>query len=101
MNSIPISNLHTVSLMKKYFFRFIQLTDNKIVTHLYCNSTDRHQYLHYDLCFAEHIKRSIVFSQKLRLKKICSQKSDLDSNVKELKTGLAKEVIEIKYLGAS
>ena len=44
-----------------------------------------HQYFHYDSCHAEHIKRSIIFSQTLRLKRICSQKSDLDSHVKELK----------------
>ena len=63
----------------------IKLTDGKIVTDLYCKSTDSHQYLHYDSCHAEHIKRSIVFSQTLRLKRICSQESDLNSPVKELK----------------
>ena len=34
----------------------IKLTDGKIVTDLYCKPTDSHQYLHYDLCHAEHIK---------------------------------------------
>ena len=36
-----------------------------IHTDLYCKSTDSHQYLHYDSCHAEHIKRSIIFSQTL------------------------------------
>ena len=43
----------------------IKLTDGKIVTDLYCKSADSHQYLHYDSCHAEHIKRSIIFSQTL------------------------------------
>ena len=51
----------------------------KLSTDLYCQPTDSHQYLHYDSCHAEHIKRSIIFSQALRLKRVCSQKSDLDS----------------------
>ena len=37
----------------------------KITTNLFCKPTDDHQYLHYDSCDAEHIKRSIVFSQTL------------------------------------
>ena len=68
----------------------IKLADGKIVTDLYCKSTDTHQYLHYDSCHTEHIKRSIVFSQTLRLKRICSQKSDLNSHVKELKSWFSK-----------
>ena len=67
---------------KIYFLDLvIKFTDGKIATDLYCKSTDSHQYLHYDSCHAEHI----VFSQTLRLKRICSQKSELDSHVQELK----------------
>ena len=33
----------------------VKLTDDKIVTDLYCKSEDSHQYLHYDLCHAELI----------------------------------------------
>ena len=33
----------------------VKLTDDKIVTDLYCKSEDSHQYLHYDLCYAELI----------------------------------------------
>ena len=40
--------------------------------------------------YAEHIKRSIIFSQTLRLTRICSQKSDLNSLVKELKNWVSK-----------
>ena len=45
---------------------------------------DGHQYLHYDSCHADHIKRSIIFSQTLRLKRICSEKNDLNVDVEDL-----------------
>ena len=76
----------------------IKLTDGKIITDLYCKPTDSHQYLHYDSCHAEHIKRSIIFSQTLRLKRICSQKSDLDSHVKELKNWFSKRGYPAKVI---
>ena len=46
--------------------------------------------IYYDSCHAEHIKRSIVFSQTLLLKKICSEKKDLDSNVENLREWFRK-----------
>ena len=61
---------------------------------------DSHQYLYYDSCHSEHIKRSIRLSQIIPLKRISSQKSDPRSPVKELKTGLAKGVIQRKELGS-
>ena len=51
---------------------------------------DGHQYLHYDSCHADHIKRSIIFSQTLRLKRICSEKNDLNVHVEDLKTWFRK-----------
>ena len=63
----------------------IKLTDGKIVTDLYGKSQDSHQYLNYDSCCAEHVKRSIVFGQTLRLKRTCSENSDLESHLKEFK----------------
>ena len=40
----------------------IKLTDDKIVTDLSWKPTDSYQYLHYDSCHTEHLKRSIIFS---------------------------------------
>ena len=48
------------------------------------------QYLHYDSCNADHIKRSIIFSQILRLKRICSEKNDVNVHVEDLKTRFCK-----------
>ena len=63
----------------------IKIKEGKLITDLYCKPTDGHQYLHYDSCHADHIKRSIIFSQTLRLKRICSEKNDLNAHVEDLK----------------
>ena len=68
----------------------IKIKEGKIITDLYCKPADGHQYLHYDLCHANHIKRSIIFSQTLRLKRICSEKNDLNVHVEDLKTWFRK-----------
>ena len=44
----------------------IKHTNGKTFSNLYCKPTDSHQYLYYDSCHAEHITRSIVFSQTLQ-----------------------------------
>ena len=86
-------------LKRKLIFQIQSLlTDGKIVADLYCKPTDSHQYLHYDSCHAEHIKRSIFFSQTLRLKRICSQKSNLDSHVRELKNWFSKRGYPVKVI---
>ena len=68
----------------------IKIKEGRIITDLYCKPTDGHQYLHYDSCHADHIKRSIIFSQTLRLKRICSEKNDLNVHVEDLKTWFHK-----------
>ena len=72
----------------------IKISDGKIITDLYCKSTDSHQYLRYDWYHGGHIKKSKVFSQALQLKRLYSQKTDLDFQQKKLQTGLAKEDIQ-------
>ena len=56
----------------------------RIITDLYSKPTDGHRYLHYDSCHADHIKRSIIYSQTLRLKRIYSEKNDLHADVEDL-----------------
>ena len=68
----------------------IKIKEGRVITDLYCKPMDGHQYLHYDPCHADHIKRSIIFSQTLRLKRICSEKNDLNKHVKDLKTWFRK-----------
>ena len=68
----------------------IKIKEGRIITDLYCKPMDGHQYLHYDSCHADHIKRSIIFSQTLRLKRICSEKNDLNKHVEDLKAWFRK-----------
>ena len=45
------------------------------VTDLYIKPTDTNQYLHANSCHVYHSKKSIPYSQALRLNRICSENS--------------------------
>ena len=55
-------------------------------------------YIKYNTLKKNYIKRSIIFSQTLRLKRICSQKSDLDFHVQELKNWFSKWGYPVKVI---
>ena len=61
-----------------------------IITDLYCKPMDGHQCLHYDSSHTDHTKRSIIFSHTLPLKRICSEKNDLNVDVEDLKIWFRK-----------
>ena len=48
--------------------------------------TGRHQYLHYTLADPNHTKRSIVYSQTLRLSRICSYQNDFEKHLEDMKS---------------
>ena len=64
----------------------IRLSDGNISTNLYVKPTDRHQILHYTSFHPDHTKRSIVFSQALRVSRICSEKSDFLKHLEKRKS---------------
>ncbi len=51
-------------------------TDGTLWTSLYSKPTDSHNYMHYDSAHPMHIKRSLPYSQFLRVKRICSKETD-------------------------
>ena len=53
----------------------ITVSERKLKTTLHIKSTDRHQYLHYASSHREHTKRSVVFSQTLRISRLCSEEN--------------------------
>ena len=70
---------------------------------LYIKPTDRHQYLHYSSSHPKRTKRSIVFSQGLRVSRTCSYEKDFRKSTMEvkswfLKRGYPKSLVE-KELG--
>ena len=67
---------------------FLNLTvikmDNQLVTDLYVKPTNTHQYLHASSYHVSHFKKSIPFSQALRLNRICSENAFFDKQCNEL-----------------
>ena len=49
-------------------------------------STDKHQYLHYTSAHPDHTKRSIVFSQALRVSRIRCNKTDFERHLDDMKS---------------
>ena len=58
---------------------------DKFVTDLYCKATDCHQYLHYNSCHPDHMKKSSIYSQGLRIKRLCSDHQKLQTHLQNLK----------------
>ena len=71
------SNFLMRKIRKHYFLDLnVSLLDGNISTDWYVKPTDRHQFLHYASSHSDHTKCSIVFSQVLRVSRICSEKTD-------------------------
>ena len=61
---------------------------NQLVTDLYVKPTDTHQHLQNSSCHVSHCKKSIPFSQALRLNRICSENAFFDKRCNELEVWL-------------
>ena len=66
----------------------VKKTNKQLVTDLYIKPTDTHQYLHASSCHVYHSKKSIPYSQALRLNRICSENSSYDKRCNELEVWL-------------
>ena len=58
---------------------------DQVVTDLYCKATDCHQYFHYDSCHPDHMKKSSIHSQGVRIKRLCSDGHKLQKHLQNLK----------------
>ena len=77
----------------------VNLFKNKFTMDLYVKSTDIRQYLDYTSSHPEHTKKSIVYSQTLKLRRICSFETDFVKHKNKmkswfLKTGYLKRLID-------
>ena len=61
---------------------------NQLVTDLFIKPTDTHQYLHASLCHFSHCKKSIPFSQVLRLNGICFENASFEKRCNGLEIWL-------------
>ena len=64
----------------------VSFCEGKLTRDLHVKRNDRHQYLHYTSAHPNHTKRSIVYSQALRLSRICSYKNDFEKYLEEMKS---------------
>ena len=62
----------------------VKLRSNSISTSVFYKPTDNHQYLHFSSSHPLSLKKSIVFSQCLRLKRICSDPIDYKDSISRL-----------------
>ena len=65
-------------------------SNGKLITSSYSKPTDRRQYLHYGSGHPEHTKRYTVYSQALRIKRVCSQESDFNEHSLNLRSWFLK-----------
>ena len=77
----------------------VQLSGGEHITNLHIKPTDRHQYLHFTSSYPNHTKRSIIYSQALRVSRICSRECDFRKHISEMKTwflrrGYSKNLVE-------
>ena len=54
----------------------VKLSKGRLTADLHVKDTDRHQYLHFHSFHPDHTIRSIIYSQALRLAKICTFEND-------------------------
>ena len=68
-----------------FFDVTVKNNHGEFITNLYFKPTGGHKYLLFESCHPSHTKSSIIFSQALRMRRICSKKSDFVANVAKLK----------------
>ena len=68
----------------------VGLKNGKIATDLHVKPTDRHQYMHLSPARPNHAKRFVVFSQTLRISRLCSNKSDFEWNKEKMRSWFIK-----------
>ena len=68
----------------------VNIVENKLIASLFVKPTDPGQYLHYSSGHPEHTKRSIIHSQTLILKRLCSLEKDFKEKLSEMKSWFLK-----------
>ncbi len=63
----------------------VSINGNRLVTSVFYKPTDSHSYLLYSSSHPNHTKRSIPFSQFLRLRRLCSEDEDFHTKSLEMR----------------
>ena len=83
-----------------FFDLKVSVKNSKIITDLYLQSTDRHQYLHYLSAHPNHTKRSVVFSQILRINRLCSYEENFIKHKANMKSCFLKKEYPERLISA-
>ena len=86
----------------KFLDLVVSVSEGRFVTDLYCKPTDCHQFLHYGSCHPGHMKKSTVYSQTLRIKRICTREEDFVKHQGSLRNwflnrGYPRNLIETQF----
>ena len=76
----------------------VQLSGGELTKNLHIKPTDRHQYLNFTSSHPNHTKHSIVYSQALRVSRICSRECDFCKHISETKTSFLRRGYPNIYL---
>ena len=69
---------------------FVGLCNGNLYTDLHIKATDCHQYLDFTASHSKHTKKSIVYSQTLRLSRLCSFQQDFEDHQRNLRSLFVK-----------
>ena len=75
--------------------------NNTLETDLYCKPTDSHNYLLYNSAHPSKCKKSIPYSQFLRIRRICTNISDYDRHIVTLSTHFLRRGYPMDLLEAA
>lgn len=73
-----------------YLDVMVSIEDGMFVSNIYRKPTDTQQYLNMKSCHPPHVKKSIPYSQALRIKRICDSDQSFERESKQLKSVLEK-----------
>ena len=82
-----------------YLHLSVSLCNDNLYTNLHIKATDCHQHLEYMSSHPEHTKKSIIYSQTLCLRRLCSVQQDFEGHKINLRSWFVKrrypeEIIE-------
>lgn len=91
--TIKFDAKHSKTTVEFLDTRIYKSKDGKLQTTLYTKPTDRQSYLHNKSYHPKSCKRSIAYSQALRIKKICSDPTEFEIHAHKL----SKKLVERGY----
>ena len=68
----------------------VRINGDKFETDLYSKPTDCHQFLEFNSAHPIHIKKSIVYSQGLRIKRLCSSSLAFEKHLDSIRSWFGK-----------